>query len=351
MAVLKFLLLAIPVSILLRLTHVSPVLVFLASGLSIIPLAGFMSRATEEIAIYIGPRAGGLLNATFGNAAELIISIFALRAGLEQVVKASITGSIIGNILLVLGMSMLLGGIKHKEQTFNRAAAGMHTSMLLMAVTGLIIPAVFFGFHSGPPLLAAAESLSLGVAAVLIVVYLLSLLFSLHTHKDIFRPSETEPEDPSWSKGKALLVLLTATIFLALESELLVSGIEPVVNTLGINELFIGVIVIPLLGNAAEYAASAMMAVKNKMEISIEIAVGASTQIALFMAPVLVFVSFLMGRPLDLLFTGYELVVIIMGMVITGMMSLDGRSNWLEGVYLVSAYVIMAMAFLFVGTV
>lgn len=347
MKFLTFLLLAIPISIGLDFTGYSPILLFVASGLSIIPLAGYMSKATEELALYIGPRTGGLLNATFGNAAELIISIFALRAGLEQVVKASITGSIIGNILLVLGMSMFLGGLKHKEQTFNKTAAGMHTSMLLMAVTGLIIPAVFFGLHSGPPS-PAAESLSLGVSVVLILVYLLSLLFSLHTHKDVFRPSQEHIENPEWSKRKALLVLFIATVFLTLESELLVSGIETVVTTFGINELFIGVIVIPLLGNAAEYAASIMMAIKNKMEISIEIAVGASTQIALFMAPMLVFTGFFIGRPLDLVFTVNELLVIIIGIVITGMMSLDGRSNWLEGVYLIAAYVIMALAFLFV---
>lgn len=340
-------LISIPISLIIKFSGSSQVWLFVSSALGIIPLAGYMSKATEELSIYVGPRAGGLLNATLGNAAELIITIFALHAGLDQVVKASITGSIIGNILLVLGASMLFGGLKYKEQTFSRASASMHISMLLMAVTGLIIPAVFFGPQSNPSS-QAAEYLSLGVSTVLILVYLLSLLFSLHTHKDIFRPHQEQAEKPEWSKTKALLILLTATAFLALESESLVSGIEPVVKILGINELFIGIIIIPLIGNAAEYAASVAMALKNKMEISIEIAVGASTQIALFMAPLLVFISYMMGHPLDLIFTTYELVVIIIGIVITAMMNLDGRSNWLEGTYLIAAYVIIALAFLFV---
>ena len=344
MKFLNLLLLAIPISIFLQLSDYSPVLLFVAAGLSIIPLAGYMGKATEEIAIYVGPRVGGLLNATFGNAAELIITIFAMKAGLVEVVKASITGSIIGNLLLVLGLSMLLGGFKYKSQKFNRAAAGMHTSMLLMAVTGLIIPAVFLSTHSNP----AAEPLSLGVASVLMLVYLLSLIFSLHTHKDVFRPSQEHSETPKWSKLKSLLILLIATLFVVLESEFLVKGIDPVVKTLGVSQLFIGVIVIPIIGNAAEHSTSVMMALKNKMEISLEIAIGSSTQIALFVAPLLVFLGYFMGRHLDLLFTSYELIAIIMATVITAMISMDGRSNWLEGAQLLSAYAIMALAFLFV---
>jgi Ca2+:H+ antiporter len=344
MKFLDLLLLAIPVSIFLQLSDYSPVLLFVAAGLSIIPLAGYMGKATEEIAIYVGPSVGGLLNATFGNAAELIITIFALRAGLYEVVKASITGSIIGNLLLVLGLSMLLGGFKYKTQKFNRAAAGMHTSMLLMAVTGLIIPAVFLQTHAN----LATEPLSLGVAAVLMLVYVLSLIFSLHTHKDVFRPSQEHSETPNWSKLKALLILFFVTFFVVIESEFLVAGIEPVVKTLGISELFIGVIVIPIIGNAAEHSTSVMMALRNKMEISLEIAIGSSTQIALFVAPLLIFLGYFIGKPLDLIFTSYELVVIIMATVITAMISMDGRSNWLEGAQLLSAYAIMAIAFLFV---
>ncbi|MDQ7093707.1 calcium/proton exchanger [Desulfosporosinus sp. PR] len=344
MKFLNFFLLAIPLSIFLHFTNSSPSLVFLFACLSIIPLSGYMGKATEEIAIYVGPSIGGLLNATFGNAAELIITVFALKSGLLEVVKASITGSIIGNLLLVLGLSMLIGGFKFKTQKFNRAAAGMHTSMLLLAVTGLIIPAIFLNSHANP----AAEPLSLGVAAVLILVYLLSLLFSLHTHKDVFRPSQEHSETPKWSRLKALLILLIATLFVVIESEFLVAGIEPVVKTLGISELFIGVIVIPIIGNAAEHSTSVMMALKNKMEISLEIAIGSSTQIALFVAPLLVFIGYLIGRPLDLLFTSYELIVIILGTVITAVINMDGRSNWLEGAQLLAAYVIMALAFLFI---
>lgn len=344
MKLLNLLLLAIPISLALRFLNYSPVILFVAAGLSIIPLSGYMGKATEEIAIYVGPKVGGLLNATFGNAAELILTVFALRAGLVDIVKASITGSIIGNLLLVLGLSMLLGGFKYKTQKFNRAAAGMHTSMLLMAVTGLIIPAVFVHSHTNP----AAKPFSLGVAAILMIVYVLSLIFSLHTHKDVFRPSQEHSEAPHWSKLCSLITLLIATIFVALESEFLVSGIEPVVKTLGISELFIGVIVIPIIGNAAEHTTSVIMALRNKMEISLEIAIGSSTQIALFVAPLLVFLGYFMGHPLDFLFTTYELIVIIMAAVITAIISMDGRSNWLEGAQLLSAYTIMALAFLFV---
>lgn len=344
MKYLNSLLLAIPLSIFLHLSDNSPVLIFITACLSIIPLSGYMGKATEEIAIYVGPRIGGLLNATFGNAAELIITIFALKAGLFEVVKASITGSIIGNLLLVLGLSMLLGGFKYKTQKFNREVAVMHTSMLLMAVTGLIIPAVFLSTHSNP----AAKPLSLGVAAILMLVYLLSLIFSLHTHKDVFRPSQECSDKPKWSKLKSFTILLIATFFVVIESEFLVAGIEPVVKTLGISQLFIGVIVIPIIGNAAEHSTSVMMALKNKMDISLEIAIGSSTQIALFVAPLLVFIGYSMGRPLDFLFTSYELIVIIMATVITAIISMDGRSNWLEGAQLLAAYSIMALAFLFV---
>lgn len=344
MKYLNALLLAIPVSLFLHLMAYSPVLLFLSACLSIIPLSGYMGKATEEIAIYVGPRAGGLLNATFGNAAELIITFFALQAGLYEVVKASITGSIIGNLLLVLGLSMLIGGFKFKSQKFNRAAAGMHTSMLLIAVTGLIIPAVFLHTHANP----AAEPLSLGVAAILMMIYILSLIFSLHTHKDVFRPSQENSDSPKWSKLKALTILLVATLFVVIESEFLVESIGPVVNTLGISELFIGVIVIPIIGNAAEHSTSVLMAIKNKMDISLEIAIGSSTQIALFVAPLLIFVGYIIGQPLDLLFTSYELIVIIMATVSTAVISLDGRSNWLEGAQLLGTYLIMALAFVFV---
>jgi Ca2+:H+ antiporter len=342
--ILNLLLIAVPISIALELLHLSPVLIFAAACISIIPLSGYMGKATEEIAIYVGPRLGGLLNATFGNAAELIITIFALRAGLQDVVKASITGSIIGNLLLVAGLSMFLGGLKHKTQKFNRNAAGMHTSMLVMAVVGLIIPAVFLGGNHG----AKAQTLSIGVAVLLMLVYILSLVFSLHTHKDVFRPTQEHNEHSEWSKAKALTVLLVATAFVALESEFLVSGIDPVVKTLGLSELFIGVIIIPIIGNAAEHSTAVMMALKNNMEIGLEIAIGSSTQIALFVAPLLVFLGYFLGNPLDLLFTSYELVAIVMGIVITSVVNMDGRSNWLEGAQLIAAYIIMALAFLIV---
>lgn len=342
MKFLNILLLALPVSIYLQLSHASANLLFIAACLSIIPLSGYMGKATEEIALYIGPKLGGLLNATFGNAAELIITFFALQAGLQEVVKASITGSIIGNILLVSGFSMLAGGLKYKSQRFNRTTAGIHTSMLVMAVMGLIVPAVFLTANH-----AKAQPLSLGVAGLLMLVYILSLVFSL-THKDVFRPTKEEMVPAEWSKAKAIMVLVIATVFVALESEFLVAGIEPVVKTLGLSELFIGVIIIPIIGNAAEHSTAVMLALKNKLEISLEIAIGSSIQIALFVAPLLVFIGYSTGHPLNLLFTSYELVVIILAVVITSVINLDGRSNWLEGVQLLVSYLIMALAFLVV---
>lgn len=352
MGKLNWLLLFVPVSIAAELTHAPPVIVFTTACLAIVPLAGLMGKATEELASHMGPGIGGLLNATFGNAAELIITLFAVRQGLLEMVKASITGSIIGNILLVLGAAVIAGGMRFRTQTFNARAAGTHATMLVMAVIGLMVPALFVyatpGIGTGPEN-PAVERLSLAVAAILITAYLAGLWFSLKTHKDLVGTvDESGPGQAEWSVRKALSVLLVATLFTALESEFLVGSVEGVVQTLGVTELFIGVIIVPIIGNAAEHGTAVMMALRDKMDLALGIAVGSSTQIALFVAPILVFVSILMGHPMTFIFNSFELVAIGFAVLIANFISQDGETQWLEGVHLLAAYLIIALAFYFI---
>ncbi|HEX2998752.1 MAG TPA: calcium/proton exchanger [Armatimonadota bacterium] len=352
MGKLNWLLIFILVSILAKAAHAAPVLVFFSACLAIIPLAGLMGKATEELSVHLGPGLGGLLNATFGNAAELIITIFAIRQGLLEVVKASITGSIIGNILLVLGLSVLAGGTRYRTQKFNSRAAGNHATRLIMAVIGLLVPALFV--HASPGLNPSAENtpvefLSLSVAAILILVYLAGLAFSFITHKDLFGETEAGEEPSSvWAPRVALAVLVVATLFTALESEILVGSVEAVVKTLGVTELFIGVIVVPIIGNAAEHGTALMMAMRDKMDLTLNIAIGSSIQIALFVAPLLVFISLFLGHPMTYIFNQFELVSIGSAVVIANFISQDGESNWLEGVHLLAAYLIIALAFFFI---
>lgn len=337
------LLLGIPVAIWAELSHGSPLLIFVASSLAIIPLAGIMGKATEEVALHAGPRIGGLLNATMGNAAELIITIFALRAGLFEVVKASIAGSIIGNILLVLGLSALLGGLKFKAQRFNPHVAAMNATMLFLAVIALVIPDIF---ALGGKLTPAGENLlSLGEAIVLVSVYLLSLLFSFGTHKELFHTAHNHIEKAEWTLGKALGILVAATVAVGLMSEFLVGSVEHVVEQVGLSEAFIGVILIPLIGNAAEHSSAVIMALKNRMDLALEIAVGSSTQVALLVAPVLIFVSYLFGKPMNMVFNLYELAAVAVAVLITNLIANDGETNWLEGAMLVATYGILGLAF------
>ncbi len=341
------LLLAIPVAVYLELTHGSPVGIFVASAVAIIPLAGLMGKATEEIALHAGPRVGGFLNATFGNAAELIITIFAIRAGLFEVVKASITGSIISNILLVLGLSALAGGLRYETLRFNGQVALMNASLLLLAVIALMIPAVFFlgGSMGG----AESGALSLGVAVTLMSTYVLSLLFTFHTHRHLFHTAHDRIERAEWSQGKALGVLAGATALVALMSEFLVGSLEQVTKHVGLSELFIGVVVIPLVGNAAEHATAILMAMKNRMDLALEIAVGSSTQIAVFVAPLLIFISYLFGTPMSYVFNVFELTAIGLSVLIANLISADGEINWLEGTQLLAAYAIIGLGFYYVG--
>lgn len=345
MKFLKYFLVFIPISIVAEYGKINPIWLFVFSSLSIIPLAGVMGKATEEISIYSGPRIGGFLNATFGNATELIISFFALKEGLFDVVKASIAGSVIGNILLVLGASMLFGGLKYKIQSFNKSIVEVSSSMLLFAVIGLSIPAIFTHTINREALTSQYEWLSIGVAIAMFLIYLLSLYFSFYTHKDLYGTEHKEEEKSEWSLKKSILILILATIAIALESEFLVSSVEPMTETLHLSKLFVGIIVIPIIGNAAEHSTAIIMAMKNKMDVAVEIAIGSSLQIILFVAPILVFLS-LLFKPMSIIFNEFELVALIVSVLIANRVASDGQSNWLEGIQLIAVYVIIAIAFL-----
>ncbi len=336
---LNYLLVAIPVSLYFRFSGYELGL-FFAACVSIIPLAGLMGEATETLACYVGERAGGFLNASFGNATELLITIFALRAGLSDVVKASIAGSILGNILLVLGLSILVGGIKNGEQRFDRVHISNQTSLMFLAIIAIIIPAVFF---QGEQQHHALEGFSLAVASIMLILYFSGLLFSMRRgSKEICDVQETH-----WTRAQAMIVLGFSTALIALESEFLVSGIEHVTEALGWSEFFIGIIIIPIIGNAAEHFTAVTVALKDKMDLSFEIAIGSSTQIAMLITPILVFLSFLFGNPMTMMFNYYEIAVVALAVLIAQFISLDGESNWMEGSLLVAAYFIMAIAFFY----
>jgi Ca2+:H+ antiporter len=348
---LNWLLVLVPVALIARVLSLPALVIFAISGLAIVPLAKWMGNATEELAVHVGPGIGGLLNATFGNATELIIAIFALQAGLVNVVKASITGSIVGNLLFVLGLSLLLGGLKREKQEFNRTAISASASQLTLAVIGLLIPAAFYytlGTQDEARRTFLEQELSLVVAALLIGSYVLGLIFSLRTHKHLYAGEEGEEEHGArWSVGKAVGILIGATLGVAVMSETLVASLEEAVKVLGWSELFVGVILIPVIGNAAEHLTAVTVAMKNKMDLSIGIAVGSSTQIALFVAPLLVFISLFFTERMNLLFQPFELVVIGLAVFIVNLIAIDGESNWYEGVQLLLAYAIAAIAFFF----
>lgn len=339
----------VPVSIAAELLHWDSLIVFFSSVLAIVPLAKFMGQATEEIAVVSGPTIGGLLNATFGNAAELIIALVALNAGLIEVVKASITGSIIGNVLLVLGLSIFLGGLRFKEQTFQPVVARLNASLMTLAVLALLLPAAV---RATTPQLTptAIPYLSIATAVILIVIYVLSLLFSLKTHSYLYDLVEGEEDEHAREKVNlplAIGVLLGATVLIALESEFLVGALEATTKTLGLTQLFVGVILVPLVGNAAEHTTAVTVAMKNKMDLAITIAIGSSLQIALFVAPVLVLIGWAIGKPMDLDFNLFEVVAVGVAVAIANSISNDGQSNWLEGAQLIAAYGIVALAFFF----
>ncbi|HTL05976.1 MAG TPA: calcium/proton exchanger, partial [Gemmatimonadales bacterium] len=340
------LLLALPASLLLRWQQGAPLWIFLTACLAMLPLAGLMGDATEQLAERTGPTVGGLLNATFGNAAELIIALVALRAGLVDLVKASITGSILGNLLLILGLSLLAGGLRAPLLRFNRTAAGMSAAMLALATAGLAFPALFHFVHPGTASATLALSelqLSEVVAVILALTYAASLLFSLRTHRALFGIDPTAtPQGPEWSALKAVLVLALATAGVVVASELLVGVVEPVTHALGLSQTFLGLILIPVIGNAAEHATAVTVARKGKLDLSLQIALGSSTQVALLIAPLLVVAGVLLGQPLSLLFTPLEVVALGISTVVVAIITLDGESHWFEGVQLLALFAMVA---------
>jgi Ca2+:H+ antiporter len=346
---LDVLLVAIPVAAALKFAHAAPLWVFAAVALAIVPLAGALGHATEDLAAHLGQKLGGLLNATLGNATELIIAIFALRGGHSEIVKASLSGSIIGNTLLVLGGAMLAGGIGRERQTFSRRDAGVNTTMLFIAVVALVMPAVFdlsiFGHLA--PYGRTVTRLSLATAIVLVIVYGLSLVYTLTPGQTPAAQSEQE-NAPQRSVTSLVLSLLVSTALIAWLSDVLVAQIEAVKHSLGWSDLFLGVIVIATIGNAAEHSTAVLMAMRNKMDLAVTIAAGSSTQIALLVAPVLVFVSWLIGAPMSLIFTPLEITGIALSVLILDMIASDGETTWFEGAELIAVYLILAIAFYFV---
>lgn len=344
---LQILLLAIPLAIIAESADWGSIWVFVLSAAGVVPLAGLIGEATENLASHTGPKIGGLINATLGNAAELIITLFAINKGLLELVKASITGSIIGNLLFVLGLSLLSGGIKNGTQKFNRRHTSNNTILLTIALVGLATPSLF-SHSTAAGLPHKVEVLSLSVAGVMILIYALGVLFSLKTPKSEgigIQPEDDSVKKVSWSVRKSISLLALATAGVVWLSELLVGSIEAVVAGFGISEFFLGIILVPIIGNIAEHLVAVKMAYKNKMELSMEIAVSSSLQIALFVAPILVFISLLMGNPLNLVFNPFELAALGSAVVICYFVAADGESNWLEGAALLAVYLIFGLAF------
>ncbi|MDQ3934184.1 MAG: calcium/proton exchanger [Actinomycetota bacterium] len=350
----------IPVAIGLEIAHADPVLIFSAAALGVIPTAALMGMATEELAAKSGPGIGGLLNVTFGNAPELIIAFFALLEGLQEVVKASIVGSIVGNILLVLGAAMLVGGWNREKQTFNATAAGAQSAMLLLALAALILPALWQLIHGGGlPAVGEErvdfgsdlEHLSFGVAIVLMVSYVAGLFFSLKTHRQLFNPyteEEHHEETLGWSVRKSLAMLGGSAVAVGVMSEILVGSISHASEDIGLSEFFVGVFIVAIVGNAAEHWVAVLVAAKNKMDLAVNIAIGSSAQIALFVAPILVLASFVVGdNPMALVFNGYEIGALVLAVLIANFLTQDGESNWFEGVQLLALYAVFGLVFFY----
>jgi Ca2+:H+ antiporter len=356
----------IPLAVVLELAHADPVIVFFASAAGVIPTAALMGRATEELAERSGPGIGGLLNVTFGNAPELIIALFALSAGLHEVVKASIIGSIMGNALLVLGASAFIGGLRRERQRFDATAAVTQSTMLLLACVALVMPAVFELVEGvglpGPDeerinYDSTVESLSYAVAFVLIGTYVAGLFFSLKTHRDLFNPVAHTEEDPDpiqhgdaepWTVRKSVIMLAIAGLAVGLMSEILVGSITEASETVGLSEFFIGVIVVAIVGNAAEHWVAVLVAWKDKMDLAVNIAIGSAAQIALFVAPVLVLCSLFIGpHPMALVFNGFELAGVLLAVIIAAHVTNEGETTWFEGLQLLAVYAVLGLAFFF----
>jgi Ca2+:H+ antiporter len=342
------LLVAVPVSIVLGyVLHAPAVWIFITACLGVLPLAGYMGEATEHLAHRTGPTVGGLLNATFGNAAELIIALVALRAGLVDLVKASITGSILGNLLLIMGLALIAGGLNRSELRFNRTSAGMSSGMLTLAVVALAFPALYHAVHPEAAARASELYMSEAVSLILILTYGCSLLFTLRTHRRLLGGEAHPLDGPVWSSRKALLILAAATVGVAIESELLVHAATETTEALGLTPIFLGLIVIPIIGNAAEHAAAVVLSRKGQIDLGLQIALGSSTQIALLVAPVLVFAGVLMGEDMNLVFRPFEVLAVGMATVVTAIITLDGESHWFEGVQLLAVYLMVAVGAFF----
>lgn len=346
------LLIFVPVSIAAETLHWGTMTIFVTSALAIVPLAIWLSTATEEVAVVTGPSIGGLLNAVFGNATELIIGLVALRAGLIDIVKASITGTIISNLLLAMGLSMFFGGLRYKEQEFKPIVARVNGSSMTLAVIAILLPTLAF-YTSGKIETPAIEKLSITVAVVLIAVYVMTLIFSLKTHNYLYDVGLAELEEVEHGGEHKpnlwlwLGVLFVSTVAVAYESEIFVGVVEEATKGLGLTPLFTGVILLPLVGGAAEYVTAVGVAVKNNMDLSVSVAMGSSLLVALLMAPMLVIVGQAIGQPMDLSFNLFEVVAVTVAVVVANLISLDGRSNWLEGMLLLATYTILAAAFYF----
>ena len=343
---LAVLLLFFPATLAAQLLGGSPGMVFVFACIAILPMAAYIGEATESLAHFTSPRVGGLLNATLGNAAELIITITAIRAGLLDLVKASITGSILGNLLLVLGFAFVVGGIRHGRQKFDRASVARHSTLLILAVLALLIPSLFSS-SIGPVASPKVEALTLGVAGIMILLYILGLVDAAKSADAPVTYSEGPRTSlsPRWSWPVSLLILSLSTLGIVWLSEALVSVVEPVVSRLGVSEFFLGIILIPIIGNAAEHLVAVQFASRNKMNLSVEIAISSSLQVALLVAPLLVFISLAFGHPLTLIFNPLELLALIAGVIIVVLVSADGESTWLEGAALTGIYLILGLAF------
>jgi Ca2+:H+ antiporter len=338
-----------PIAIAARLMGAPPIVVFILSAVAIIPLSAVLGAATEAVADHTTPAIGGVLSATMGNLAELIIAAVALRAGLIDLVKASITGSILGNLLLVLGVALLCGGLKYKEQRFSRHLAGSSSTVLLIAVFGLVVPALFHGLHPDPQRVATVR-MSHYVALLLIIGYAAWLVFSLWTHSSDFTAGRHGPAvtvAPKWSSKKAIVVLIVAAGSIGVVAEVLVSATEAAVKVLGLSEFFVGMILIPIIGNAAENSSAILMAMRNRMDLALNIAIGSSIQVALLIAPLLVLLGMVLRQPMDLAFTTMEVASIALAVLVTSSVIRDAETNWLEGALLLLAYSVLGVAFFF----
>jgi Ca2+:H+ antiporter len=345
---LNLLLIFVPVAVLAAFLGWSPLVIFASAALGIIPLAGVLGEATEVLAAKTGPRIGGLLNATLGNAAELIITITAIRAAQLELVRASIIGSILGNVLLVTGLSILLGGIKFGVQRFDRGAAGLDATLLILAVIALCVPSAFS--VAIEPDVVRVEELSLATAAVILAIYILAIVHMLRSRTPAEEEGPTAPPPaagPGWSSRQALAAMTGSVIGVVILSEFLVGAVEPVTQTLRLSPFFVGIIVIPFIGNVAEHLVAVQVALKDQMDLSLSVALGSSQQIALFVAPILVFTSLLLGHPLTLEFAAPEMLALVAAAVIAAFVAIDGQSNWLEGAMLLAVYLMLALGFFF----